>query len=383
MTHLELVNALLAEGSLPEAWRGAFTAVSRPVFVPEVIWRQNSEGWVSTSRADDPDRWAEPVYSDEPVVTQVDDGTTPPGLIGQRPTSSNSAPSIVAMMLDLLAVADGHRVLEIGTGSGWNAGLLAYRLGDENVISIEVDPVVADQARTALKRADRSPMVITGDGTDGYRPGAPYDRVLVTAAVRMVPYSWVEQTRPGGRIVTPWGTAYHNGILLSLAVNRDGTATGWFGGGDVAFMALRSQRDPDTEVTESGPVTESTMFADMGPMMSEFDGTFAIGLRVPNCSKVIDTDPDDEYHHHVRLEDPRTRSLATLDIDLRDAPYRVRQYGPRRLWDEVEAAHAWWVERGRPERTRFGLTVTPAEQWVWLDSPEIRVSRVDRANGQT
>jgi hypothetical protein len=52
----------------------------------------------------------------------------------------------------------------------------------------------------------------------------------------------------------------------------------------------------------------------------------------------------------------------------------VAQYGPRRLWDEVEEAYYWWIEAGRPDRERFGMTVTADDQWVWLDHPDNRVS---------
>jgi protein-L-isoaspartate O-methyltransferase len=96
-------------------------------------------------------------------------------------------------------------VLEIGTGTGWNAALLCKRVGKRGrVVSIEVDPLIAQAAWSALARAGYSPLVITADGVDGHPDGAPYDRVLATAAVReIVPRAWLGQTRPDGIIVTP------------------------------------------------------------------------------------------------------------------------------------------------------------------------------------
>jgi protein-L-isoaspartate O-methyltransferase len=101
--------------------------------------------------------------------------------------------------------SDAHRVLEIGTGTGYNAALLAHRLGDGQVVSIEVDPQVAEQTRHALARAGFAPTVITADGSAGYPAGAPYDRVIATcsALLGQVPYQWVAQTRAGGRLVVP------------------------------------------------------------------------------------------------------------------------------------------------------------------------------------
>jgi protein-L-isoaspartate O-methyltransferase len=83
--------------------------------------------------------------------------------------------------------------------------------------------------------------VITADGAQGYRAAAPYDRVLATAAVReVVPRAWLEQTRPGGVIVTPWGTDYCNGVMLTCR-SAPSAPLGRFGG-ELAFMRLRAQR---------------------------------------------------------------------------------------------------------------------------------------------
>lgn len=96
----------------------------------------------------------------------------------------------------------GMSVLEIGTDTGWNAALLAHQLGGANLTSVEIDPGIAAQARTAL--ADAGYGAVTGDGTLGHLSRAPYDRVISTACVYRVPYPWIAQTRPGGLIVTPW-----------------------------------------------------------------------------------------------------------------------------------------------------------------------------------
>lgn len=99
---------------------------------------------------------------------------------------------------------------------------------------------MADAARSNLAGAGRVPLVITGEGADGYFPAAPYDRVIATCSVRAVPYAWVAQTRPGGIIVTPWGTTVENSALLRLVVDDNGElAVGrivdW-----ATFMLLRS-----------------------------------------------------------------------------------------------------------------------------------------------
>lgn len=100
-----------------------------------------------------------------------------------------------------------------------------------HVLSIEVDPAVADEARRTLAAVGYPPLVVTGDGTRGYLPDAPYDRVISTASVRAVPRAWIDQTRPGGVIVTPWGTDYGDGALTRLWTEVDAAYTWWRGAG--------------------------------------------------------------------------------------------------------------------------------------------------------
>ncbi|MEM9562284.1 MAG: methyltransferase domain-containing protein [Actinomycetota bacterium] len=137
--------------------------------------------------------WA---YADHAVtVKTTDDGV---------PISSVSQPTMVATMLELCLLEPGHRVLEIGTGSGYNAALLAAIVGPGPVVSVELD---ADLAAGAAARLDRLGLegveVVTGDGTAGHAPGAPYDRVVVTAGAAAIAEPWDDQLRLGGRLVVP------------------------------------------------------------------------------------------------------------------------------------------------------------------------------------
>jgi len=95
---------------------------------------------------------------------------------------------------------------------------------------------------------------------------------------------------------------------------------------------------------------------------------------VPHCHKIVEDDPDDEYHHLVRVHDSTTGSWATVEVGRGSTANPVRQHGPRRLWDEIEQAHSWWVKHDRPTYTRLGVTVTGTEQWTWLDHPDQRVT---------
>jgi protein-L-isoaspartate(D-aspartate) O-methyltransferase len=208
-----LASALMEKGALASDWLPAYNAVPRHLFIPDVIW----PGRAGMNRQDDrvirgenPEMWWQAVYRDAPITTQWDDGTYfGPGK-GKIPSSSNSMPTMVFSMLDALNVQNGHRVLEIGTGTGWNAALLSSRLGAENVVTVEVDASSARDARARLKGAGFEPLTIIGDGAAGYADGAPYDRVIATASVGRVPREWIAQTKPGGLIVAPWGPAYYS-----------------------------------------------------------------------------------------------------------------------------------------------------------------------------
>lgn len=167
-------------------WWPALATVPRHEFIPDTVWIKNpgrGPTLLPVHRHDDPDRWLELTYGDDAVITQIDDGhPRGPGLAGAMQTSSASAPDIVAVMLAALDAHLGHRVLEIGTGTGYNAALLAHRLGAERITSIEVDSDIAAQARTALSETGYSDIrAITGDGALGYSPCAPYDRIIATA----------------------------------------------------------------------------------------------------------------------------------------------------------------------------------------------------------
>ncbi|AXG80360.1 methyltransferase domain-containing protein [Streptomyces paludis] len=376
----EMARHLIDIDVLTKEWAEAFRAVPRSRFLPDPFWAYDMESGRSDSvrRAAGEDAWARAAYANVPLVTQWDDGQHSGTESGARATSSASMPSVVAAMLRDLDVRDGMRVLEVGTGTGWNAGLLAHRLGGENVVSVEIDPAVAARASAALKRAGLDPLVIEGDGRDGWAPGAPYDRVIATAGVRDLPPRWLEQTRPGGIVLAPWGTHYSNqDAVVRLTVGEDGRAHGPFLS-MVEFMKLRDQRldwnrfgghvrdfpgDADVSRTSLTP-------ADLG---DRYDTpNFVAGLLVPDCAHVLNDGPSGEPGDaKAWFFDFGSLSWAAVVFTPGDPEATVHQSGPRRLWDEVERALTWWIGVGRPEFDRFGLTVDgDGTTRPWLDGPE-------------
>ncbi len=370
-----LASALIANGSLSSDWLSTYHAVPRHWFVPDLIWPGQGDGvrqGDAVNRHADPVTWWNAVYTDAPLTTQWDDGDHTGDGRGTVPTSSNSMPTMVFSMLGALDVADGDRALEIGTGTGWNAALLSHRLGAGSVATVEVDEASAAEARFRLARAGYAPQLVVGDGSKGFAAGAPFDRVIATCSVRRVPYAWVEQARPGGVIVAPWAPEYGGEAVVRLTVGEDGTASGRFVGSS-AFMRLRQQRTSrpgsleylsDPWPADGARSSTSLSPEDVGGWLA----MFAIGVQVPEAFPLVERYADGTYT--LWLHDTAVTSWATVEWEPDRTAYEVVQSGRRRLWDEVAAAWHWWDSRGRPGFDRFGLTITPGGQMVWLDSPD-------------
>ncbi|MGQ0774835.1 MAG: methyltransferase domain-containing protein [Pseudonocardiales bacterium] len=373
MTTIEQLAAELdAAEAVPAAWRAAFLAVPRHRFLPRHCWVDDEQGQPQPlSRENDPDRWLEVAYRNVPILTQFDDGHTVwPDTNGTLCTSSASKPDLVLSMLAALDVHDGHKVLEIGTGTGYNAAILAARLGTPSVTTVEIDPTLADGAQAALDAAGVPMAVVTGDGTHGHPAGAPYDRVLATAAVRVgeLPYAWVAQTRPGGMIVTPMRTDYGGSVpLVRFTVAQDGIATGR-PVGRVGFMAVRCQRTPPWSVDHLDPDDSaaeiSTTSLKPWRVAENHDVRWAIGTRVPQCIWEHQPPAGNRTHHLLWLLDPAGGSWAVARYDSSTAPRQIRQHGPRHLWDEVETAFRAWAAEGKPALEQSRITVTPHSQTV-------------------
>jgi protein-L-isoaspartate(D-aspartate) O-methyltransferase len=137
-----------------------------------------------------------------------------PYAIGHGQTISQ--PYIVALMTDLLDIQSHHRILEVGTGSGYQTAVLASLAN--RVYSVEIIPQLADAARSRLARLGYGNVSLnTGDGGQGWAAEAPFDGIMVTAAALEMPPCLPEQLAPGGRLVIPLGeTGGEQRLMLGL-----------------------------------------------------------------------------------------------------------------------------------------------------------------------
>jgi protein-L-isoaspartate(D-aspartate) O-methyltransferase len=146
-----------------------------------------------------PPELSDRAYVDEPLPIAHDQVTT--------------QPSLIARMVEALALGGSERVLEVGTGFGWQTALLARLAG--RVWSIERWPDLAEAARDRLVRfGETNVSVVVGDGTEGLPEHAPYDAILVSAAFPSVPSTLVAQLAGGGRLVQPIGQGGDEEVVL-------------------------------------------------------------------------------------------------------------------------------------------------------------------------
>jgi len=175
--HRELAEMLRADGSIrsPRV-EEAFRAIPRHLFLPGIP--------------------LEKAYQNEPVIIKREENI---------PLSSSSQPSLMAIMLEQLDLRPGHRVMEIGAATGYNAALMRHIVGPAgHVTTLDIDEDLVAGARANLAAAGFPDVeVITHDGGRGWPPGAPYDRIILTVAAWDIAPAWIEQLAPDGRMVIP------------------------------------------------------------------------------------------------------------------------------------------------------------------------------------
>lgn len=365
----ELGRYLARIRAMDGEWAGAFAAVDRAGFLPAVVWVDDpAAGIVRVNRYADAGRWCRYAAANCPVATRRDEVPGP-----------TSMPSVVMALLRDLDVRPGMRVLHVGTGTGWVAGLLAHRLGSDRVVTVDADERVADAARRRLHAAGLRPTVLYGDGSGGDPAGAPFDRVISTRGVRSIPGAWVEQVRPGGIILAPWGTPFSaRRAPVKLVVGSDGrSACGDFLRSSELMKTRRpsgrwpahADHVPDprpASVRRSRTGLRPEGLTGLGPYAAH---GFVLGLTVPAATHTV---------HHLADGTVTAwfsslhgdRSWATVSWGGDGGPGVVRQDGERSLWDEVEDSLVWWEAEEQPSPDCFGLTVhVDGTHTVWLDEP--------------
>lgn len=378
----ELAGRLVASGDVrDEAWREAFKSVPRHLFVPRFFLSHPESGYRAVE-AGDPDYLAA-VYSNEALITQFDGQpdaweriqadrdytpTRDDGLIGGLPSASSSSPGLMAGMLETLGVGDTDRVLEIGTGSGYNAAILCHRLGDGRVTTVDVDPVLVSEAQERLAPLGYRPRVAVADALTAV-PDGPYDAMIVTVGLPRVPAPLITSARAGGTILACVSTGLTNHGVARLTVDPDGTARGRIAMG-ARFMPTRDHPSPHSFdlLSRLDVVTGERSATCFDPAVLEDWSGFAVfaGLLLPDLVTAPFAMPGRPGDYWFIATDGSWAYRET-----RGDTALVTQGGPRHLWTEVERLWDTWRSIGTPAPERFGVTVKPDGTHVlWLDYPD-------------
>jgi protein-L-isoaspartate O-methyltransferase len=321
-------------------WRPLVASVPRHVFVPH---------------------WMAAAYKDRTLVTRLGplhaDHAQPAGHPSGRPTSSSTQPGLVVQMYRHAGITDGADILDVGTGSGYGCALLARRLGDHRVTSVDVDDYQVKAAAERLADIGLHPDVTACDAT-GALPGC-YDRIVSMMSVAPIPAGWLTALRPGGRLVT---VLAGTGLIVTADKTPDGGAAGRTEWDRAGFMAARSGPDYPPRLLDEFPDARDAdgeqVAAGRYPVVSishAWELWSMLGVMVPGVQDHYEESGDGQRTAWL-LHPDGSWARATVTAD---GPPVVHQAGPRRLWDILDDIRDAWLRDGTLPAYGASVTITP------------------------
>jgi protein-L-isoaspartate(D-aspartate) O-methyltransferase len=350
-----LVQQIEAKYPLSPRVREAFLTVPRHAFL--------------TPREDGGrEQWLNEVYQDTAVVTKLDGRG--------MPLSSSSQPSVMAWMLEALEIQPGMSVLEIGTGTGYNAALLARLTGDPTrVTTIEIDPELTAQAHLRIEEMIGPGMIIvTGDGKRGMPEYGPYNRIIATASAFPVPPAWIAQLAPHGRLVLDLRGKMGGGLMV-IEKQAETSATGRFLAvkETISFMGLRATAEEEAQAErfelsllqeqqlyepETVEHTCASHFSSYEQFRGE-DDTFNLWVQCLFPSLSIKW-MRREKRAFARLVEGE--SQTTLIVEQRGNQMGVAVKGTCPLWTTIVQAYQAWLSLEKPGYADLTLVITSEGQ---------------------
>ncbi|WP_055483167.1 hypothetical protein [Sphaerimonospora mesophila] len=340
-------------------WRDAVANIPRHHLVP--AWWTWNDRWKVRRGPDDEAAWLDAAYSDRTLVTKIgtlhadhaEPGDEPTG----RPTSSSTLPTLVLQMYRHARIGEKDTVLDVGVGSGYGAALLCHLLGEDQVISIDVDNYVTTVAARRLADIGYHPRIAPLDAT-GTIPWAA-DRIVAMVAVRPIPASWLTALNPGGRLVT---TITNTSLIVSAVKTADGGAVGTVERDWAIFMKTRTGGDYPPGLT--GLVATARTAEGEHVAMTHYP-VLDIEEDAWELRSMLEvTCPGIEHSYH---EDASTRTAVMVHPDgswaravqVDHARPVVHQAGPHRLWDELDRVRDYWLQHGSLPLYGARVRITP------------------------
>jgi protein-L-isoaspartate O-methyltransferase len=350
--------ALLASEAthLVSRWRPVVAAVPRHVLVPRWwAWAEPGSLWYDSWELRDgppsPAQWLDSAYSDRSLITQVGDlhadqaGSTdrPTG----RPTSSATMPGLLIQMYQHAMITDGTDVLDVGTGSGYGTALLATRLGDAHVTSIDLDDYLVKAAADRLASIGLHPALAACDAAGPLPvPVGSFDRIIASVAVRPVPAGWLAALRPGGRLVS---TITGTNLIITADKTPDGGAIGRTEWDRAGFMSTRKGPSYPPDMLELFTTIRSAdgdqVTVGRFPVVNVNDAWelySTLGLTLPGIEHHFEQGPDGTRTAWMLHPDGSWARATALG----DEPPIIHQAGPQRLHDILDRLRDDWLRDG-------------------------------------
>jgi protein-L-isoaspartate(D-aspartate) O-methyltransferase len=348
---LEQARHIYRDTPISEATERAYLATPRHRFVQRYREWGTKEWHIVT--ANNLSEYVATIYMDRPLILFGDDDENVPATISQ--------PSFVLRMLDILQLEAGHRVFELGTGSGWNAALMSHLVGAEGYVeSVEIIPELAQTAAQNVESLGIANVhIVAGDGADGYAGETSFDRAIFTAGTFDLPRQFYDQVREQG---------------LLLVVIKTG------GGGDNLFL-LRKTND-HFESLKSMPCGFVQLrgryeFKDLEPAVLEESVPKGSELQQKEVcrrrfwwggkGKEMFVWTTAGIRSFLGIVEPTFRAFKTAKAD-----GRAREYHYFGLWDQenhslVVAKHDWLIGYGNAQAEQRLLS--RVREWMELGMP--------------
>ncbi len=358
-THIEhLSNQLIKRSDLqPNAdWvKQALFNVPRHHFIEQYYDDKGPDGIVQVRSPNPTPEQLKQIYSDRGMM------------IRKEPHSAASQPSLIFGMLKDLQLTHGHKVLEVGTGSGWNAGLIAFSVGDDSLVySVDLQADLVEKARQHLNSAGFNRVNLkAGDGGLGW-DGETFDRIIVTVGSADIPPAWIQSLTDDGILVMPLKTSGVGDPILQLHKRGDkltGKFTQWAG-----FMNLQGNFKSDSENAlepSSDPVVEALLQEEPTtvPFPTAFGTDCAFWLRLNGVPMQTLWEYKGQRGMHVALLDKELPALyVPQSVYSTKTGKRMDVYGNPQLVDRFIEGIEEWVGIGSPKLTDYHIElINPAE----------------------
>jgi protein-L-isoaspartate(D-aspartate) O-methyltransferase len=346
-----LVAELRAQGLVIDTnTEQAFLTTPRHLFVPSFVDYQS--GAIHQQPSSDPalEMWLSTVYSEAALVVALDERG--------KPRSSSTSPRIMALMLDQLALLPGATVLEVGTGTGYNAALLGRLVGDAgSVHTIEIDDELAREAAQRLQAAGCHNVIVHhGDATRPLSSPSWFERVIVTAGFRHIASAWWERLVDGGILVGNLRGSLAGGVAV---VRRGGRGYGrghFLDTANVGFTPLIGDERKGTPACEpADPAWRVTSEVEATYLdISQAGFRFLLQLELPGAEVSVHTTPDGTT---VKLREAVSGGFLEFD-----QAKMVR--GSTSLYEALRTSFQLWTDLGRPQLHQFEIEMEPPARQV-------------------